>query len=147
MKQLVRLIALTSTLALLATIPSKPLSAQNNITQQQIGDFVYYSGTYDGKPVSGNAHRIGNIIYYDLNIGGVQKTWTEQAIGHQTYSQGSDGSSSTSQKIGNQTYTQSSSGVTYTKQRIGDFVYITGSNGCHSTIQTIGNQQYTSGNC
>ena len=147
LKQLSRLIAFAFALTVLAAIPAKPLSAQNNITQQKVGDIVYYGGTSNGQAVSGTAQRMGNVIYYNLIIGGVSKRWTEQVVGQQTYGHGSDGSSATSQKVGNQTYTQSSSGVTYTRQRIGDFIYITGSNGCRSTIQIIGTQQYTSGNC
>ncbi|MGH7603897.1 MAG: hypothetical protein ACRENK_07850 [Gemmatimonadaceae bacterium] len=67
-------------LALRAT----PAAAQNNITQQKIGDFTYFGGTYDGKPVSGSAERMGNFIYYNATIGGAQKSWSEQVIDDHT---------------------------------------------------------------
>jgi len=146
MKMLTKLSAIAVILA--ATVVfAKPIAAQNNITQQQVGNFTYYGGSYDGKPVSGTAQRIGTTIYYNLNIGGVQKNWTEQVVGQTTYRNGPDGESGSSQKIGNQTYSRSSSGVTYTQQKIGNIIYITGSNGCSSTIQIIGNQRYTNGTC
>jgi hypothetical protein len=127
MKILTKLSAFAIILVALAVI-AKPMAAQNNITQQKVGEFIYYGGTYDGKPVSGTAQRIGTTVYYNLTVGGVQKNWTEQAVGQTTYRSGPDGSSGSSQKIGN-------------------FIYITGSNGCRSTIQIIGNQRYTSGTC
>lgn len=132
----------------MCAIDARPLSAQNNITQNQVGDFVYFGGTYYGQPVSGNAQRIGDFVYYRLTVGGVQKNWTEQVIGQNRYGSSADGSSSRSQRIGGQTYTDTQpGGVTYRQQQIGNFIYITGSNGCSSTIQIIGTQRYTSGTC
>jgi hypothetical protein len=137
----------TLTFAAIVCVFATPLLAQNNITQQRVGDYVYYGGTLNGQPVSGNAHQIGSIVYYNLSIGGVQRTWTQQIIGQQIHTQGSDGSTSTSQRIGNQTYTRSPGGISYTQQKIGNIIYITGSNGCRSTVQIIGNQRYTTGSC
>lgn len=146
MKMLTRTSAFAIVLAASVVI-ARPMAAQNNITQQKVGDFVYYGGTYDGKPVSGTAQRVGTTMYYNLTVGGVQKNWTEQVVGQTTYRSGPDGLSGSSQRIGNQTYSQSSSGISYTEQKIGNFIYVTGSNGCRSTIQIIGNQRYASGTC
>jgi hypothetical protein len=66
-------------------------AAQNNITQQKVGDFVYFGGTYDGQPVTGTAQRIGNFVYYNLTVGGVPKSWSEQVVGQQTYRTTPDG--------------------------------------------------------
>src|SRR6185437_8882402 len=121
-------------------------SAQNNITQQKIGQYTYYGGTYDGKPVSGSSQQIGNYVYYNLTIDGHPLTFTRQTVGSQTYTTGPNGATSTTQRVGSTTYTTGGP-ATYTRQTIGSFVYINGSNGCHSTIQTIGSQAYTTGNC
>jgi len=129
-----------------------PLGAQNNVTARRVGDVTYYGGTLNGEVVTGSAQQFGNMIYYDLTVGGRPVSYTKEVTGDSTSPQRPSGPALLSrQALGRPVPAQASTTtperVTYTTQRVGNVIYTYGSNGCVKTTTLVGSQGHITGNC